>query len=237
MRIGNTEMRRQRGFTYLWLLFAVAGMGLLLAAASQSWETVARREKEAELLFVGDQFARAIAAYHERSPGAAKQYPAKLEDLVEDTRFPVPQRHLRKIFRDPVSNGTEWGLVKAGGRIVGVHSLSAGKPYRTAFSGRHAAFAGAARYDQWVFGPEIAEAAPAAVQPAAAPGTGDVAPSAGQPAAPETAVPPSESHPCDAAYLGELRLCQAGAAGQAAAQLHRCNTAAAARYAACRRGG
>jgi len=224
-------MPHQRGFTYLWLLFAVAGMGLLLAAASEVWETVARREKEAELLFVGGQFARAIAAYHDRSPGAAKQYPARLEDLVEDTRFPAPQRHLRKLYRDPMTQGAEWGLVKAGGRIVGVHSLGASKPLRQHFTGLLAAFNGAERYDQWVFGPEVAEAEAAAQTTAA----GTPAISAATP--PPVESPEREGHPCDAPYLAELRQCQSAGAGWTAAQLHRCNVAAAARNAACRQGG
>lgn len=218
---------RQRGFTYLWLLFAVAGLGLLLAAAAEVWDTAARREKEAELLFIGDQFARAIAAYHARSPGAAKQYPEKLEDLVEDKRLPAPQRHLRKVFRDPMTNSTEWGLVKAGGRIVGVHSRSAGKPIRTNFAGRFAVFSGAASYEEWVFGPEVAEGVIAAEGTAAAATT----------PSPAAESPKAEGHPCDASYLDALRLCQAAGAGQTAAQLHRCNTAAASRYAACRQGG
>jgi len=219
--------RGEAGFTYLWLLFAVAGMGLLLAAAAEVWDTAARREKEAELLFIGGQFARAIAAYHARSPGAAKQYPEKLEDLVEDKRLPAPQRHLRKVFRDPMTHGAEWGLVKAGGRIVGVHSRSAGKPIRTHFAGRFAVFSGAASYEEWVFGPEVAEDVTAAEGTAAA----ATIPS------PAAESPKAEGHPCDAPYLDALRLCQAAGAGQTAAQLHRCNAAAASRYAACRQGG
>lgn len=219
--------RGEGGFTYLWLLFAVAGMGLLLAAAAGVWDTAARREKEAELLFIGDQFARAIVDYHARSPGAAKQYPEKLEDLVEDRRFPVPQRHLRKVFRDPMTHGAEWALVKADGRIVGVHSRSAGKPIRTHFADRLAAFSGATSYEEWVFGPEVAERRTAA--------EGNVAAATSPSPAAET--PKAEGHPCDAPYVDALRLCQAAGAGQTAAQLHRCNTAAASRYAACRQGG
>lgn len=231
---------RQRGFTYLWLLFAVAGMGLLLAAAAEVWDTAARREKEAELLFIGDQFARAIADYHARSPGAAKQYPEKLEDLVEDKRLPAPQRHLRKVFRDPMTRGAEWGLVKAGGRIVGVHSRSAGKPIRTHFSGRMASFSGAASYAAWVFGPEIVDASPAASQALAGTPSGSSPAGAGTPATVDAsapgipAAPAAESHPCDAPYLAELRQCQAAALGRTAAEMHRCNVAAASRYAACR---
>jgi type II secretory pathway pseudopilin PulG len=141
----------QRGFGYLLVLFALAAMGLMLAGAGQVWHTTAQREKEAELLFIGHQFRQAIGTYYALTPDAAKQYPAKLEDLLEDKRFPTPQRHLRQLYRDPMTGRAEWGLVKAGDRIMGVYSLSSGKPLKTAFHERNAAFADALRYDQWVF--------------------------------------------------------------------------------------
>ena len=142
---------RQRGFGYLLVLFALAAIGLLLAGAGQVWHSTAQRGKEAELLFVGNQFRQAIAAYYHASPQAVKMYPLGLEELLEDPRFPTPRRHLRRIYRDPMTGGFEWGLVRSGGRIVGVHSLHPGAPMKTAFSARDAGFSDAARYDQWVF--------------------------------------------------------------------------------------
>ena len=245
----------QRGFGYLLVLFAIAAMGLLLAGAGQVWHTTSQREKEAELLFVGGQFANAIAAYHESTPGstagAAKQYPATLQDLLEDNRFPMPRRHLRQLYRDPMTGSTEWGEVRAGDRIVGVYSLSTDKPFRTDFSGRYRhfeSFAGAVRYDQWVFGSAVAGVRPGVASGAA--NAADSSPSAEitseaiTPAkTPEaatsvpSATPEAESNPCNAAYIDELRSCKAGAVEQSAAPLHLCNKAAAARYATCRQGG
>jgi type II secretory pathway pseudopilin PulG len=144
----------ERGFTYLLLLFAVAAMGLTLAGAGQVWQTVAQREREAELLFVGHQFRLAIASYHDNTPGGTKQYPVALDELVEDRRFPTPRRHLRRVYRDPMTAGTDWGLVKVGGRIVAIHSRSPEAALRTVFAPRDAALEGALRYDQWVFGHE-----------------------------------------------------------------------------------
>lgn len=149
-RYGDSHTR-QYGFTYLGLLFAVAAMGVLLAAAAQVWETAARRERETELLFIGNEFRNAISAYYFYTPEAAKQYPPTLEDLLQDTRSPTPRRHLRKLYRDPFTHTTEWGLVRAGGRIIGVHSLHDGKPVRTRFSERNKAFEGLTRYSEWQF--------------------------------------------------------------------------------------
>ena len=56
-------MIAQRGFTYVGLLLAVALAGVALAAAGTLWSTVAQRDRELELLFVGDQYRRAIGSY------------------------------------------------------------------------------------------------------------------------------------------------------------------------------
>ena len=219
--------RGEAGFTYLWLLFAVAGLGLLHGVAAEAWDSAARREREAELLFVGGQFARALHSYHERSPAAQKQYPLRLEELLEDRRFPEPRRHLRKLYRDPLARGAEWGLVKSGGRIVGVHSQSAGQPMRTHFSGRFAAFAGAQRYSEWVFGPEQAEARPPAGQ-----AVSDAATSRAEAVPPEPAEKAGDA--CGAAYAVALRQCAAAFPADPPARLQRCNVEAAARLSGCR---
>ena len=51
---------RHAGFTYVGLLIAVAVLGVGLAAVGQVWSTAAAREKERELLFVGNQYRAAI---------------------------------------------------------------------------------------------------------------------------------------------------------------------------------
>ena len=143
----------QRGFTYLGLLLIIGVMGAGLAAFGQLYSHAAQREKERELLFVGEQFRQAIAGYYNKSPGA-KVYPKKLEDLLEDQRFPMPQRHLRKLYRDPIAGSTEWGLVEApgGAGIMGVHSLSEETPVKSGnFSARVQAFEGAEHYTKWTF--------------------------------------------------------------------------------------
>jgi len=154
MRSGEHAARHasgQHGFAYLLVLFAIAALGLGLAGAGQVWHTSVQREKETELLFMGNQFRQAIGSYYRQSPGAMKQLPARLEDLLEDTRFAVPRRHLRKLYRDPMTGGFEWGLVKSGDRIVGVHSVSPNRAFRIVFPARDAAFQEATRYEQWIF--------------------------------------------------------------------------------------
>lgn len=143
----------QGGFTYLALLIAVALIGVGLVATSEVWSQARQREKEQELLFIGKQFRQAIERYYQRTPGAVKRYPAKLEDLLEDKRYLTPQRHLRKIFVDPMTGRPEWGLIAASGEgIMGVYSLSQETPIKRAnFAEEDASFEGAARYSQWRF--------------------------------------------------------------------------------------
>ena len=104
--------RLENGFVYLWALFAVALAGIVMAGTGQVWQVKSQREKETELLYVGEQFRKAVMSYYNDSPGGAKQYPDSLEDLLQDGRAPNIKRHLRKIYLDPITNTTEWGIVE-----------------------------------------------------------------------------------------------------------------------------
>ncbi|MCL2021813.1 MAG: type II secretion system protein [Betaproteobacteria bacterium] len=145
--------RQQVGFTYLWVLMLVALMGMALTVAAEMDSMVSRRDREKHLLAVGRQFQIAIAHYYERMlVNGRNEYPRSLEDLLKDPRYPGTMRHLRRIFVDPMTGKTEWGLVRLGDRIVGVHSLSEQKPVKQDnFEVEAAHFAGSESYTQWVF--------------------------------------------------------------------------------------
>jgi type II secretory pathway pseudopilin PulG len=141
------------GFTFFGLLIIVAIMGAGLAAAGGLYSHAAQRDKERELLFVGNQFRAAIESYYRRSPGAAA-FPKSLDELVEDKRFPMPQRHLRRIYADPLTGKPDWALVKTpdGAGIMGVHSRAQAAPAKTAnFDARDAAFEDKEHYSDWQF--------------------------------------------------------------------------------------
>lgn len=144
---------KQGGFTYLALLFAVAICGIALAAVGVVWSTERQRERERELLFIGEQFQAAIGSYYENSPGLVKRYPAKLDDLLKDNRFLGVQRHLRQIYTDPMSGTREWGLVPAPeGGIMGVFSTAMARPIKQAgFDERFFQFDGREHYTEWRF--------------------------------------------------------------------------------------
>lgn len=164
---------RQRGFTYLGVLFLVAAMGAVLASAGTIWHTARQHEKERELLYIGAQFRKAIRQYREQSPGEVKQYPGTLDNLLEDRRHAVVRRHLRKVFVDPMTGKAEWGLLQADqGGIWGVHSLSDAPAQKTAnFSEQDRDFEGKALVSEWRFIHGGPPAAPAPSDAASAPAT------------------------------------------------------------------
>jgi type II secretory pathway pseudopilin PulG len=179
---------RANGFTYAGILVAVALVGLSLAMTGEVWQTTVQRDKERELLFVGDEIRRAISQYYDDTPGGAKQFPKKLEDLLRDERYPTVRRHLRKVYLDPMTGKREWGLVMGpGDTIMGVYSLSTKAPIKRAnFPPEYASFERAENYAKWQFAYSGASA-PAGV-PAAA---GASAPAPGLPSPASTPIPAS----------------------------------------------
>jgi type II secretory pathway pseudopilin PulG len=143
-------MVKSRGFTYLTILFMVALMGVGLALTGQVWHTAALREREAELLQVGNEYRKAIERYY---LSGQRQYPRTLAELLKDPRQPGTVRYLRKLYPDPVSGKDEWGLVKApDGGIAGVHSTSEAMPLKSGgFAVRDKEFEGKTKYSDWKF--------------------------------------------------------------------------------------
>ncbi len=126
-----------------------------LAAGSmvQSYQTQTRREKEEQLLFVGDQYRRAITSYYNTfPPGSIRALPTSLESLLSDTRFPEPITHLRKLYPDPMTGQADWLLVMEQGGIAGIRSTSTLSPFKVRdFTEPYKDFEGKASYEDWVF--------------------------------------------------------------------------------------
>ncbi|MEO8627437.1 MAG: type II secretion system protein [Betaproteobacteria bacterium] len=153
LRLRPHLRRASAGFTYLALLFLIVIMGTALVAIAQVWHTQVQRDKEEQLLFVGDQFRQAIASYYERAPGGVRMFPKTLQDLLQDPRFPNVQRHLRRIYLDPMTGKNEWAFVRGpDGGILGIHSISGEEPIKVAgFKGTYVSFAEATTYKDWIF--------------------------------------------------------------------------------------
>ena len=86
---------REDGYAMAALLAAMASMAIMLSAAMPVWKTTAIREKEAELIFRGEEYVRAIGRFQRRmGPGTL---PPSIDALV-DGKF------LRKKYKDPITN-------------------------------------------------------------------------------------------------------------------------------------
>jgi type II secretory pathway pseudopilin PulG len=146
------------GFTYLTLLLMIAVMGIVLGVAAEVWHTAVQREKERELLFIGNQFRTAITLYYRNHA----KFPHNLEDLLKDPQYAFTKRYLRKLYRDPITGTSEWGVVRIGdGGIVGVHSLSEKHPVKIAgFGVAGNSFTGAVKYSDWVFAYRLRQTIP-----------------------------------------------------------------------------
>jgi type II secretory pathway pseudopilin PulG len=135
MRVGKPLLifTRQNGFTFVavlaaMLIAAMAAQAVVLRVTQQDM-----REREDQLLRVGQAYRMAIKEYYEMTPGSAKQWPRTLEDLTDDKRFVVIRRHLRDAYPDPITRSMDWGLISNGdGGISGVYSTSLDSPIKTA---------------------------------------------------------------------------------------------------------
>lgn len=115
--------------------------------------THSQRAKEAELLFVGDQFRRAIKSYYSSiPPGKSRALPRSLDDLLEDPRFSMPVRHLRRLYLDPMTGQADWVLIQGAGGILGVHSRSTVSTFKKRdFPIQYREFQDKETYADWVF--------------------------------------------------------------------------------------
>lgn len=118
----------ERGYAMAALLVSLAVMMVLMSVAMPVWKTQAQREKEAELIFRGEQIARGINLYMRKMGGAS--YPPSLDVLVQG-------RFLRKKYKDPMTQNDlslpmnqrgEWDIINAAGGVPGQGGASPQQP-------------------------------------------------------------------------------------------------------------
>ncbi|HSC26239.1 MAG TPA: type II secretion system protein, partial [Vicinamibacterales bacterium] len=103
--MGLRGQDRERGYAMAALLVSLAVMSVLMSVALPVWRQQAQREKEAELAFRGEQYARAIALYRHKN---ANNFPPSIDVLVQG-------RYLRKKYRDPMTPDGEFRIIPVGG--------------------------------------------------------------------------------------------------------------------------
>jgi type II secretory pathway pseudopilin PulG len=82
------------GYIMVVLLIGMAVSAVWMSAMLPSWRQQVTREREADLIFRGEQYARAIALYWRKN---GQQLPPSIDVLVS-------QRYLRRKYLDPITN-------------------------------------------------------------------------------------------------------------------------------------
>ena len=106
----------QAGYILLVLLLMVALLMLSVTAVAPRVAQEAKRDREAEMIHRGAEYARAIKRFYRKFG----RYPATLDQLKETNHI----RFLRKAYADPMTQDGKWKLlhpgdVKIGGANVG----------------------------------------------------------------------------------------------------------------------
>jgi len=122
----------ERGYAMAALLVGLSVMAIMLSVALPVWRTAAQREREAELIFRGEQYAHAIELYSRRNGG----FPPSL-DVLEKGRY------IRKLYKDPVAGNADFQPVFAG-QMIGGQPAAPRQPGGAATPGAAGAQAGQA---------------------------------------------------------------------------------------------
>ncbi len=92
-----------RGFMMVAILIGMAVAAIMMTAALPKWHQQVQRTREEELIFRGEQYARAIVLFWVKNN---RTYPPSIDVLVS-------QHYLRKKWKDPVTND-DFALVGTG---------------------------------------------------------------------------------------------------------------------------
>jgi type II secretory pathway pseudopilin PulG len=98
----------ESGYAMAALLVGMSVMAVFMSAAIPVWSTAAKRLKEDELVFRGEQYARAIALYQRKY---ANQLPPSIDLLINE-------RFLRKKYLDPITGEEFQALTGAVGQMA-----------------------------------------------------------------------------------------------------------------------
>ena len=118
----GAKVSNERGYAMAALLVTIGIMSLMLSVVMPSWRHAMQREKEAELVFRGEQYARAVGLFQRKFAGA---FPPNIDLLVD-------QKFLRRKYRDPMAEDGEFLILyqttQAPGAGTGVQTALGARP-------------------------------------------------------------------------------------------------------------
>lgn len=95
---------QEEGYSMASLLVVLSVLSVMLGFLLPVWGTVVKRERETELIFRGEQYARAISLYQRNYANA---YPKSIDALLNE-------RFLRKKYMDPMTSDGQFKLIFEG---------------------------------------------------------------------------------------------------------------------------
>lgn len=97
-----------RGYIMVVLLIGMVITAIWMSAALPAWRQQVQRQREDDLIFIGEQYARAIVLYQKKNRDA---FPPSIDVLVS-------QKFLRKAWKDPIT-GEEFAPIGVGIQVQG----------------------------------------------------------------------------------------------------------------------
>ena len=115
-RLRVRRRRGERGYAILLVLFFVTLLLIGTMAVAPNILTEGRREREAEMIWRGKQYARGIKLYYRKTG----KFPTSLDNLTKPQTGNI--RFMRQAYKDPMnSKDGEWRLIYVGptGQLIG----------------------------------------------------------------------------------------------------------------------
>jgi type II secretory pathway pseudopilin PulG len=111
-RSKTMNRRNDAGFSLAALMFIATAVSIVLSAAYPAYKMQVKRQTEEELIFRGEEYARAIQKFY-RKFGV---YPPSIDALVQTNGL----RFLRRVYKDPIT-GKDFRLISISpdGSLIG----------------------------------------------------------------------------------------------------------------------
>jgi type II secretory pathway pseudopilin PulG len=118
IRHSSFIVHHSAGYAFVALMVAFTVMLIALAAALPSVYHESQREKEEELIFRGNEYARAIYLFQRQF----QRYPKSVDELIRTNNL----RFLRHAYKDPMTPKGNWRFIHVGPNGVLLDSLTTG---------------------------------------------------------------------------------------------------------------
>ena len=127
LHLDIVDERNEAGFTLVMFVIVIAVMSIMMGVAVQSVSFQMQREREAELIFRGEQYVESIRLFRARFG----RYPMRLKEIWE-----ADPKVIRKPWKDPITDSESWGIIFLGqegqpGRFGGQRDIGLGDPRPT----------------------------------------------------------------------------------------------------------